>query len=174
MESNVAVKYVGIPSRATRQYCHQIKCKYQLHLSPQSFPFQQKGQLFCNDGDYGDRNSVTLVPLFFWYDKNHFASTEHYRNFVFGGRFPCVKKGFFIEDTLGQLQLKDIKMNGLEAHVKYGTYLLVPDIDFYKKNRLTSDNNLQCGEVLAIRHCHGRSFITMEQRRELGFFDGGS
>jgi hypothetical protein len=169
MESNPAVKYIGIPSPATRQYCQQMKCKYQLSLNPKPFSLGGKDSI-C---DF-DTSSVYLIPLLFWYDKNHFASTEHYRNFVFGGQFQCVKKGSFIEDTLGQEQLKDIKTNGLEAHAKFGTYLLLPDVDLYRKNGLASENNLQCEEVVTIRHCHGRCFITLEQRKKLGYFSGGS
>ncbi|KAF0682937.1 Aste57867_24950 [Aphanomyces stellatus] len=72
---------------------------------------------------FGD---LHLTPLYFWYDKPHLARTEHYRTFVYGrGRF---KVGDFIEDTLGHHMLKDLKTNGAEAHVAYGTWAYVrPD-----------------------------------------------
>ena len=50
---------------------------------------------------------------------------DHYLDFVFdSGR---VLRGQFIEDTLGQEQLAQIKQHGMDAHEPYGTYLLCDD-----------------------------------------------
>ncbi|CAK4078827.1 unnamed protein product [Aphanomyces euteiches] len=70
--------------------------------------------------------SVLLSPLYFWYDKPHLARASHYRTFLFGhGRF---RVGDFIEDTMGQSMLADLKARGVAAHTAYGTWSYVrPD-----------------------------------------------
>jgi len=81
---------------------------------------------------------VPLCQQLFWFDKNHVASVDHYKKFVFeSGK---VLKGQFVEFSLGQEQLKEIKEEGLSAHSKYGTYLLLDD------------------DAVAIKHIHGRRF----------------
>lgn len=112
-----------------------------------------------------------LVPLIFWYDSTHIASVEHYKNFVFGlHRLKGVTNfaqefrlnaGDFVEDKLGQAEREDIKINGLQEHRKYGTYLL---------------------EDLAgpfVFHCHGRLMGTSSARTYEIYFgeeeeDGGA
>lgn len=69
-------------------------------------------------------DAVSLVPLVQWYDSTHIASTAYYRNFVFDRRVKRVTKGGFIEDKLGQQQLK------------------VCDIIFYFFSHLTFLSNL--------------------------------
>jgi len=86
----------------------------------------------ASDGwwDSSDReNCMDLVPLIQWYDSTHIASTSYYRNFVFERRAKRVAKGGFIEDKLGQQQLKVILERGMEAHVPYGTFILDDHID---------------------------------------------
>ncbi|RKO90140.1 hypothetical protein BDK51DRAFT_39459 [Blyttiomyces helicus] len=99
------------------------------------------------------RYDIPLTRLFFWFDKNHIAETDHYRNFVFSqGRF---QRGDFIEDTFGQSQLTDIKRRtqaeGLAAHARYGTFLYYP-----------AD-----GQLSHITHLNGRKYLTEEGRKGL-------
>ena len=66
------------------------------------------------------------------------------------GKMCVLRPGDFIEDTLGHVQLDDIKANGMGAHAKYGTFLF-------------DDGR---GEVLS--HLDGRRFLTGEQREARG------
>ncbi|EQC41484.1 hypothetical protein SDRG_01451 [Saprolegnia diclina VS20] len=95
---------------------------------------------------------ICVAPLYFWYDKPHVASTEHYRSFVFGhGRF---QPGDFIEDTLGHAMLDDLKARGVDAHSEYGTWSYVLDD--------------QDDETATLRHASGRHFrevVHMRSRR---------
>lgn len=93
--------------------------------------------------------SGKLVPLFVWYDRNHVASVEFYRENVISSGL--VKRGTFIEDCYGQEQLKRIKAGGLDAWKKYGTWFF---------DDLTGDS--------MIHHLDGRRFMTKSQRTELG------
>ena len=67
---------------------------------------------------------VRLLPLLQWYDSTHVASAEYYRHFVFSRRVKRVARGGFIEDKLGQEQLRVILERGVGAHVPYGTFML--------------------------------------------------
>jgi len=58
------------------------------------------------------------------YDSTHVASTGYYRRFVFDPRYKRVAKGGFIEDKLGQQQLKLILERGMGSHASYGTFIL--------------------------------------------------
>ncbi|KAG4088802.1 hypothetical protein H8356DRAFT_957956 [Neocallimastix lanati (nom. inval.)] len=68
---------------------------------------------------------IPLIPLFFWYDKTHIASVQHYLKLVFG-RGSVIYNGDFIEDKFGHVQLQDIKEHGMEVHSKYGTWMYFP------------------------------------------------
>ncbi|CAN8105060.1 unnamed protein product [Discula destructiva] len=52
--------------------------------------------------------TLPLTPLFFWHDKTHIASTEHYLNRVFPSRL-AMPRGAFIEDHLGQRARNQMK-----------------------------------------------------------------
>jgi hypothetical protein len=51
---------------------------------------------------------VPLTPLFFWFDKPHIASTEHYLSRVFPNRL-TMRRGEFIEDKVGQQARQQMK-----------------------------------------------------------------
>lgn len=65
------------------------------------------------------------------YDKPHIAKVDFYKHFVFGQRHTNLLTGQcslvknFIEDSFGQVVRIDIRMNGLSAHAKYGSYLFL-------------------------------------------------
>lgn len=80
---------------------------------------------------------VPLTPLFFWFDKPHLASTEHYLSRVFPTRL-AMRRGEFIEDKIGQRargQMKDGEWG------KWATWLYYPDE----------------GRELCLRHLMGRT-----------------
>lgn len=81
---------------------------------------------------------VPLTPLFFWFDKPHLASTEHYLSRVFPTRL-AMRRGEFIEDKIGQRargQMKDGEWG------KWATWLYYPDD----------------GKELCLRHLMGRTW----------------
>ncbi|CAE7897513.1 unnamed protein product [Symbiodinium sp. KB8] len=138
------VKYVGLPSVSTLNYEHAIRSKYGLSLH-------------CTT-EFG----VPLTPLIFFYDKPHVCSTTHYRATIFGPGSP-VRKGDFIEETLGVAEREDILQNGMdarphkrEAHAKYGTFQL----DY---------RDLSDRQLAVIRHVNGRAFLSPEQRVAKGW-----
>ncbi|CAE7314188.1 unnamed protein product [Symbiodinium sp. CCMP2456] len=133
------VKYVGLPSVSTLNYEHAIRSKYGLSLH-------------CTT-EFG----VPLTPLIFFYDKPHVCSTTHYRTTIFGPGSP-VRKGDFIEETLGVAEREDILQNGawMEAHAKYGTFQL----DY---------RDLSDRQLAVIRHVNGRAFLSPEQRVAKGW-----
>jgi len=66
---------------------------------------------------------LQLMPMIMWHDSTHLASTDYYRDFVFGKR-NLVSRGGFIEDKLGQQQGNDLRELGWSSHADYGTWLL--------------------------------------------------
>lgn len=104
------VKYVCLPSRSTHAHPLNVLGRHQLRL-PAAAPFGR----------------VSLAPLAFWYDSTHVVSRRHYLEHVFGyGREePRVRRGQFPEETLGTTMMTDICAHGMEAHAKYGTWVLV-------------------------------------------------
>jgi hypothetical protein len=152
MTRHPALKYVGLPSSSQLNYVETCHTRTGIRVESQAARF----------------GGLPLLPLLFWYDKTHIACVEHYRRFVFrdagspeartaaaaaaqaAGERAAFRPGDFIEDTLGQRQLEDVKRNGMSAHAKYGTFLL-------------DDGG---GAVLA--HLHGRRFLTADQREAQG------
>jgi hypothetical protein len=128
------LNYVGVLSPGTLSY--EVKCQ-----SKKDMPDPTPGVLSFEAG--------RMVPLYVWFDRNHVASVEFYKENVFSSGL--VRKGTFIEDCYGQEMLKDIKENGLEAHKKYGCYFFDDGID-----------------ESMIHHIDGRRWMTPEQRKELG------
>jgi hypothetical protein len=80
--------------------------------------------------------SVCLTPLFFWHDKPHLASREHYLERVFPGRL-AIGRGEFIEDRVGQRARDQMKTGVWE---RWGCWLFYPDE----------------GRTLVVRHLNGR------------------
>eukprot|EP00937_MAST-01D_sp_MAST-1D-sp2_P000485 g485.t1 len=148
-----------------------------------------------DDGDGAGGSSVCLLPLLFWFDKTHICEVEHYHRAVFcaeyeldddeatplgmrrqglrvaagrGYRGLCVKRGDFIEDTLGKKMLEEIQQHGLGRHARYGTWLLLPAAIADAPSGPAAPA-LARGEearreasAVVIRHLNGRKF---EERR---------
>lgn len=94
----------------------------------------------------GSSHKIPLTPLFFWHDKTHIASTEHYLNRVFPSRL-AMGRGAFIEDHIGQRARNQMK-EGLFK--KWACWLYYPD-----------GGNLQC-----LRHLHGRTWRGKEAEKK--------
>ena len=106
LEKNDAwLKYVLLPTTTVLNYPRYVQSKYQLRIAPQPTDF-----------------GFSLTPLLQWYDSTHICSMRHYRDFVYRGGL--VARGGFVEDKLGQYQLKRIKERGLSAHAEFAQYVL--------------------------------------------------
>lgn len=95
------------------------------------------------------------VPLLFWYDKPHICNTQHYRKVINNKHFnynqnKYIGVKFLVEATFGHIIYHDIKMNGIDEHEKYGTYLYYNDP----------------GKII-VEHLNGRSYITQEKKDEI-------
>ena len=88
-----------------------------------------------------------LLPLLSWYDRTHVVLTEHYRTVLSTG---VARKGSFMEDTVGQLQLAQLKRDGMSSHASFGTWLWDDSSD------------------AAIYHINGQNFLTPEERASRG------
>ncbi len=111
LEKNDAwLKYVLLPTTTVLNYPRYVQSKYQLRIAPQPTDF-----------------GFSLTPLLQWYDSTHICSMRHYRDFVYRGGL--VARGGFVEDKLGQYQLKRIKERGLSAHAEFAQYVLDDGIE---------------------------------------------
>lgn len=92
----VPVKYVSFPSARMRSYAvsscvteypalRELTASLKRDFTPPSHPDVK----------------IPLTPLFFWFDKPHVASTQHYLARVFPSRL-AMRRGEFIEDKIGQ------------------------------------------------------------------------
>lgn len=87
--------------------------------------------------------SIPLTPMFFWHDKPHLASTDHYLSRIFPTRLSMLRGGF-IEDTVGQRARNQMKDGNW---VKWATWLYYPDN----------------GSRLCLRHLRGRTWEGAEK-----------
>ncbi|KAE8352290.1 hypothetical protein BDV28DRAFT_135328 [Aspergillus coremiiformis] len=87
--------------------------------------------------------TVPLTPLYFWFDKPHLASTEHYLSRVFPTRL-AMRRGEFIEDKVGQQARQQMK-EGLWH--RWGCWLYYPD----------------AGQKICLGHLQGRTWKGSEK-----------
>ena len=134
LHNHPIVQYIGLLSAATERYALARSHGPQTHMVLPTEYF---------DGE-------PFVKLMFWYDKAHLARVAYYFAQVFGPR-TCIRKGQFIEDTFGHWELKKLALEGMSAHVRFGTYLWYP-------------NN---GADRCIQHLQGRKFHIEEVKDAL-------
>lgn len=131
MTQHREVKYVGLSSVSTLKYDDMVRSKFGISIS--------------RNTEFG----IPLLPLIFFYDKPHICRADYYREILGAGSL--VRKGDFIEETLGIAQRDDILKNGMEAHEKYGTFQL-------------DDRDEQGRQYAVVRHVNGRAFLSPQQR----------
>ncbi len=73
---------------------------------------------------YDNKYGLKLMPLYFWYDRIHIARVDYYKNYVYNKDKSGVTVKNFIEDTFGQKERMDLKINGMSAFKKYNTFIL--------------------------------------------------
>lgn len=134
------VKYVCLPS--PRMLCYADSA----HVKPFASLRETTAALKQDFEVPSKQDAIALTPLFFWHDKTHIASTEHYLNRVFPSRL-AMTRGAFIEDHIGQRARNQMK-DGLFK--KWACWLYYPD-----------GGNLQC-----LRHLHGRTWRGQEAERK--------
>lgn len=134
------VKYVCLPSPRMLEYAESA------HVRPFPSLRESTAALKRDFSVPSSPHMIPLTPLFFWHDKTHIASTEHYLNRVFPTRL-AMGRGAFIEDHIGQRARNQMK-EGLFK--KWACWLYYPD-----------GGKLQC-----LRHLHGRTWRGKEAERE--------
>ncbi|KAI1453223.1 hypothetical protein F4805DRAFT_470230 [Annulohypoxylon moriforme] len=139
-DENTPVKYVCFPSIRLLSYAESAHVTH--------FPIL-RGLTKSLKRDFVTESgaSVPLTPMFFWHDKPHLASTEHYLSRVFPTRL-SMSRGDFIEDTIGQRSRNQMKTGNW---VKWATWLYYPDN----------------GERLCLRHLQGRTWQGTEKELEM-------
>ncbi|KUI72163.1 hypothetical protein VM1G_07494 [Cytospora mali] len=100
----VPVKYVCLPSPRMLGYAESAH----VNLFPglRELTSSLKRDFSSSVGE--KTKVVPLTPLFFWHDKTHIASTEHYLSRIFPSRL-AMPRGAFIEDHIGQRARNQMK-----------------------------------------------------------------
>jgi len=117
MGADPRLKMVGMPTTTNDPLCYLKNLPTKLGEMRVHIPLLES--TVVKSPEYP---GVRFIPLIMWHDSTHFASTEYYRNFVFGPR-KLVAHGGFIEDKLGQQQGMDLRNLGWSSHAEYGTWL---------------------------------------------------
>lgn len=107
MENNPIMRCVLLPLASTYNYRKRMDTKF------------HKKDILSNREITHNHN--VFLPLCQFYDSTHIAHIDFYKEFIIGQKM--IPKNGFIEDRLGQIQVQDIRLNGMEVHAKYGTYL---------------------------------------------------
>lgn len=138
-EEEIPVKYVCLPS--VRMLGYAVSG----HVTP--FPaLRELTSTLRRDFRTASGQAVHLTPLFFWHDKTHIASTEHYLGRIFPSRL-AMPRGAFIEDHVGQRARNQMKQ-GLWK--KWACWLFYPG----------------GGKELCLRHLHGRTWRGTEGEKK--------
>ena len=114
--------YVAAMSQATVDYPERARRRYGLELAPATV-FASDDTVDGGGGGGGGGAPRRFWPLLLLQDKPHLASAAYLRDFVYGEEH-CPPVGGFPEDGLGQVQLADIRANGMAAHARYRTFVL--------------------------------------------------
>lgn len=137
-DEEVPVKYVCLPS--VRLLAYAVSAHVTRFSALRELTSTLKRDFQSRSGE-----TIPLTPLFFWHDKTHIASTEHYLGRIFPSRL-AMPRGAFIEDHVGQRARNQMK-EGLWK--KWACWLYYPD----------------GGRQLCLRHLHGRTWRGTEGER---------
>ncbi|KAK8128902.1 hypothetical protein PG984_010010 [Apiospora sp. TS-2023a] len=150
----VPIKYVCLP--AVRMLSYAVHADVIRHRALRELTSTLKGDFPVVSSTSSEKEpettaTVPLTPMFFWHDKPHICSTEHYLARVFPSRLAMLR-GDFIEDKIGQRARNQMK-EGLWS--KWATWLYYPDE----------------GKQLCLRHMHGRTWRGKEgEERKLALY----
>ncbi|KAI1800221.1 hypothetical protein F4811DRAFT_47642 [Daldinia bambusicola] len=130
------VKYICLPSIRLLSYAdsaHVVRFPELRRLTS-----NLKQEFVTESGE-----KLPLTPMFFWHDKPHLASTQHYLSRIFPSRL-SIPRGAFIEDTVGQRARNQMKQGDW---LKWATWI------YYPEN----------GQRLCLRHLQGRTWEGSEK-----------
>ena len=133
---SVPVKYVCFPSVRMLSYATSDHVMQFSALRALTNIYKQNFSIHCPGT--GTSAKIPLTPMFFWFDKPHIASTEHYLKHVFPNRLSMLR-GAFIEDTVGHRARTEMKGGEWK---KWASWLYYPDE----------------GKQLVLRHLKGRTW----------------
>lgn len=180
------VEYIGFCNPKNLNYAERVHAKSGIALTPHVFPSAAS-----------PRESVPLLPLFRWKENPHVANVAQYKRVVFGPTaWPKVKRGQFLEETIGQRQ-NDLILTGggtdgwREAHAAWGTFLYWPSASasVSVKPDAVSDDAMPVADVAApepqpmapspacklapatfavTHHLDGHTYRTMQMRQAAG------
>lgn len=138
-DEEVPVKYVCLPS--VRLLSYAVSGHVTRFAALRELTSTLKRDFRSSSGQ-----TIHLTPLFFWHDKTHIASTEHYLSRIFPSRL-AMPRGAFIEDHVGQRARNQMK-EGLWK--KWACWLYCPG----------------GGKELCLRHLHGRTWRGTEGEKK--------
>jgi hypothetical protein len=108
--------------------------------------------------------SVRFLPLAAFLDSSHIARVSWYMERVFGPtRHARLPRGCFLEDTLGQEQLRELRELGSSTHSWYGTYLLHSGLDQQALVSHLDGHDSRAGRSDWSKWCFSASHTTDEQ-----------
>lgn len=164
------VEYIGFANRNLLNYAERVKAKSGIDLVPLQIPSSAASSTCV----------TTLLPLFRWKENPHLANCSKYASVVFGPEaWPKVKRGQFIEETIGQRQ-NDLILSGgtggwQEEHAQWGTYLYWPpqvaadDAGETERRPAPAQNGSAVPPTTAITyHLDGHTYRTIHERLALG------
>ncbi|KAJ7509699.1 hypothetical protein B0H11DRAFT_2184245 [Mycena galericulata] len=148
--SNPPVKYVSFPSVRMLSYATSEHVRHFPSLRALSAALKRD---FTASSCVPQQGTVPgpripMTPLFFWHDKPHLASTEHYLARVFPSQ-ASMPRGAFVEDTAGQRARAEMK-SGWAGWARWATWMYYPD-----------DGTRRC-----LQHLQGRTWRGAETERE--------
>ena len=134
------VEYIGFANPSVLNYPERVQQKSGIRLVPQLFLPATPDTSGLPRSSRGVEDSTTslvpqpgtpLLPLLRWKENPHLTSVAQYDAVVFGPTaWPRVKRGQFLEETIGQRQNDLILRSGpdgwKEEHSLWGTYLYWP------------------------------------------------
>ncbi|EPE05563.1 feruloyl esterase-like protein [Ophiostoma piceae UAMH 11346] len=141
-EGTAPIRYICLPSVRMLRYATSAHATEFPVLRTITSTFKQS--FAASSGD-----SLPLTPLFFWHDKTHIVSREHYLKSIFPSRL-ALSRGDFIEDHIGQRARSQMKEDAA-AWKRWATWQYYPDE----------------GNELCLRHLQGRTWRGEEQEQAM-------
>lgn len=155
MSRNPWMKALHFTATATMNYVEKARKRYGIELEPRSV--------------VQDVHRFTLIPLVFWFGRTHIGRTDYYRDFVLNRR---IKTGDHLEELLGELQLNDIRKNGMVVHDVYGNFVLdqAEQVLYHlsgRRARAVEEGSGSGGDVLVLQQETGAGVIENENEDEI-------
>lgn len=143
------VQYIGFMSGRTANIQQRYQEKAGLRL--ERVTVYGAGGGGSTTEDRSSNQEISLLPLPLWKENPHIASVRAYKDFVFNSKLRQIRRGQFIEETVGQEMLKALKKGEAVLERDFGTWLLAPG----------------CSDVAqATVHLDGRCYLPVAEREQ--------